>query len=106
MIKVIPLYGSKSIGFHAAGHSGSAPAGSDIICAAVSALTQTAYLALAHYGISCRYNRHDESGLFTLIACDCETARIILTNMYCGLSAIAEQHPQYLRVAPFQEVEA
>ena len=106
MIRVIPISGDRSIGFHAAGHSGSAPRGSDIICAAVSALTQTAYLALAHYGIRCRCNRHDESGVFTVIADDCEKTRIILTNMYCGLIAIADQHPQHLRVAPFQEVEA
>ncbi len=106
MITVIPLSGEKRRGFHASGHSGSAPRGSDIICAAVSALTQTAYFSLKHYGISCRYNRDDEKGMFTLIADDCDTTRIILTNMYCGLNAIADRHPQSLRVAPFQEVEA
>jgi uncharacterized protein YsxB (DUF464 family) len=106
MITVIPLHGEKRRGFHASGHSGSAPRGSDIICAAVSALAQTAYFALRHYGISCRYNRDDEKGLFTLIASDCKITRIILTNMCCGLKAIADMHPQSLRVAPFQEVEA
>ncbi|MGI5899288.1 MAG: ribosomal-processing cysteine protease Prp [Christensenellales bacterium] len=106
MITVIPLMGKKRRGFHASGHSGSAPRGSDIICAAVSALTQTAYFSLRHYGIGCLYNRDDEKGMFALIADDCEITQIIFTNMYCGLKAIADTHPQHLRVAPFQEVEA
>lgn len=104
MIKVIPLKGNGSIGFHCGGHSGSAPRGSDIICAAVSALTQTACLAMSHYGISYRYNRDDEAGLLTVIAEDNEKTRIILTNMYCGLNGIAQQNPQNLRVIPYQEV--
>ena len=108
MIRVIPLHGrnGKHIGFHASGHSGSAPRGGDIVCAAVSALTQSACMALKHYGIGYRYNRDDETGLLGLIAENSEITRIILTSMYCGLEAIAQQYPQYLRVTPFQEVEA
>lgn len=37
------------IGFHVTGHSGAAPHGQDIVCAAVSALTQTALLGLGKY---------------------------------------------------------
>ena len=53
------------IGFAAQGHSGYAESGSDIVCAAVSALTQTCELGLEEVlHIVPEVTRDDESGLY------------------------------------------
>lgn len=105
MIRIIPLQGDSSFGFYASGHSGSAPEGRDIVCSAVSALTQSAYLALKRYQIPCRFSRDEGKGILCVLAKRCREAQIIFESMYGGLNAISVQHPLHVRVLPFREVE-
>jgi len=90
-------------GFSAAGHSGYAPAGEDIVCAAVSALTQTAALGLERLGLkpqvdiaparmACRLHSGSPSGE---VARD---ARIILGTIVLGLRETARGYPEYIKL--------
>ena len=90
-------------GFTVKGHSGSAPAGKDIICAAVSAIVQTALIGLDEvaliknsYEISDGYikcilpeNVNDKSF---------DKAQTIIRVMHLGLISIAEQYHDFVRI--------
>lgn len=90
-------------GFTVKGHSGSAPDGKDIICAAVSAIVQTALIGLDEvakigntYSISdgfveCRLPDDLDSDRFY-------KAQIIIRVMRLGLESIAEQYHDFVRI--------
>ena len=90
-------------GFRARGHSGYAESGSDIVCAAVSALTQTAYLGLEKYLEKAPeiIQKDGELRLFLpegLSPEDEEKAQLILGTMLSGLSSIEEKYSDYLKI--------
>lgn len=90
-------------GFRVSGHAGMAPAGSDIVCAGVSALTQACLLGLLQYLrldldylveddlITCRLPQGLPAALADQMAAICET-------MVLGLEEIARQYPQFIRI--------
>ena len=91
-------------GFSVIGHTGSAPAGEDIVCAGVSALAQTAANALEtvagirpilHMGdgfMSVRLPRELDPGKLFV-------ARIILKTVQQGFTDIVASYPQYVRIS-------
>ena len=92
-------------GFYASGHAGMAPQGQDLVCAAVSALTQGALFALKHYQVSFRYRQEDENGVLCCLVRETQngkvqTADVVLTAALQGLLAVESQFPQCLRVIP------
>lgn len=90
-------------GFSAVGHTGSAPQGEDLVCAGVSALTQTAANALeavagvvpiTHVGegfLSVRLPRGLSAGQLY-------RAQIILRTVRRGLMDMEAAYPQHVRV--------
>jgi len=98
-----PAYGL--IGFEASDHSGYAEAGEDIVCAAVSALTQAVLNGLANVvKAPVMYDVDDEKAILT--ACltpECtreqlEKAQILLQTLLEALQAIASQYPRNVRI--------
>jgi len=98
-----PAYGL--IGFEASDHSGYAEAGEDIVCAAVSALTQAALNGLVNVvKAPVMYDVDDEKAILT--ACltpECtreqlEKAQILLQTLLEALQAIASQYPRNVRI--------
>lgn len=93
----------KIISFLAKGHTGYSARGEDIVCAAVSALTQTAVLGLIHnLGLEPVVDIKD-GYLSCLLPSDLteekkREANLILEVMLTGLKEIAEEHPKYLKV--------
>jgi uncharacterized protein len=89
-------------GFRIAGHAGMAEKGQDIVCAAVSVLTQSAVLGLnRHVGIEPTVNRQD--GYLTCQLAEreiiqMESVQAIFETMAIGLREIAEQFPNYVRI--------
>jgi uncharacterized protein YsxB (DUF464 family) len=89
--------------FAVSGHSGYADRGEDIVCAAISALTQTALMGLEHVArhpyegkirdgfLSCRIKAGGTPDSFA-------RAQAILETMVLGLKDIASGYPDYLRV--------
>ena len=105
MIKICLLKKQMVIGFQAYDHSGYAPRGEDIVCAAVSALTQTAVMGLEQVAKAKVEYRMGEGSLF----CKAEgvqensKAQAILETMALGLREIEEQYPDYVKISE-QEV--
>lgn len=90
-------------GFRVCGHSGSAPAGKDIICAAVSAIVQTALIGLDEVAlIKNSYELSD--GYIKCILPEAvdkksfDTAQTIISVMHLGLMSIEEQYHEFVRI--------
>ena len=85
------------------GHSGYAQAGEDIVCAAVSALTQTAAIAFEEMEIGVT-QVDEEAALLTielpshLPLNEMHDAQVILRTIIGGLAAIAEEYPDYVSI--------
>lgn len=88
--------------FQVEGHAGFAEAGTDVVCAAVSALAQTAVLGLEHHLVTPPAVEVADGPLRCqlpdLPVADRERAEVILRTMCLGLTAIAETYHKYLRI--------
>jgi len=88
--------------FQVEGHAGFGDSGEDLVCAAVSVLTQTAVLGLDHHLSASPEVEVDKGRLLCrlphLTVKDAERAEVILRTMYLGLMAIAEEYDQYIQV--------
>ncbi|MDN5347284.1 MAG: uncharacterized protein PWP65_848 [Clostridia bacterium] len=90
-------------GFEVKGHAGFQAKGKDIVCAAVSALTQTSVLGLEKY-LATPPQVSIEAGKLTcflppgLSGQEEERAHIILETMYLGLRAIAASYQDYIQL--------
>lgn len=97
------LKNKKPIGFEAAGHTGYAEAGEDIVCAAVSAVTQTAVLGVTDL-VGCSAAFEIEDGrLYFMIEKSVKgdmlsKAELILGTMLLGLRSIQEEYCDYLKL--------
>lgn len=95
--------GGVLVGFEASGHADAGEAGCDIVCSAVSALTQTAVLGLQQrlqlpVGVSI-----EEGYLYCVLGQDIpkeryEQAQVLLDTLYLGLAAMEEAYGEYLSV--------
>ncbi len=85
----------------AQGHSGLAESGSDILCAAVSALVQTAYIAIKDISDCVEYSRDGKNGKFVITVRrlgDMHDADVILRALYVGLTDLESGYPQNLKI--------
>ena len=88
-------------GYKVSGHAGFAEEGMDIICSAVSALTQTPLLGLErHLKLKPSYNVNQEDGILevALNSAPTDLTQAILQTMVYGVESIARQCPQYVRI--------
>lgn len=99
-------------GFRAHGHAGYADPGEDIVCAAVSILTQTAVLGLEQVlGVACQLQIDEAKGLL-----ECalpqglpeklwQDAQLVLEVLLVGLRSTAEEYGDYVSVkeVPYRE---
>ena len=85
-------------GFIISGHAEYSEAGSDIVCAAVSALSQTALLGLLHYiPRDVTYHMDEENGFLTVrVEKYSEISQVIFHTMVLGLEQIVQQYPSYV----------
>lgn len=93
----------RSVGFDCTGHAGFAEAGRDIVCSAVSALTQTAVLGITEIAKIPAGVSIDDDGIRCILARDatetqCEQADLLLSSMEAGLIAIGRAHPHTLKI--------
>jgi uncharacterized protein len=83
-------------GYIVDGHANFAEYGHDIVCSAVSAITQTALAGLMHYN-EVKYSM--KSGRLTvLIENDDHTTDAIIKTMLLGLRLIQEQNKDYVKI--------
>ena len=89
--------------FSVSGHSGYAEAGSDIICAAISAVVTMAEATINDVcGAKAKVRVKDADARITLTlptSCDEEeTVQAVLAGMMVTLISFAEDHPDYIEV--------
>lgn len=86
-------------GFAILGHSGTAPKGSDIFCAGVSALSQSAYLCLAKH-LKCEVEFTHASGNLRVRLKEApnELTEAVFQTMLLGLIEIEKLNPKALKV--------
>lgn len=95
--------GDDIIGFSCQGHAGYAPEGSDIVCAAVSCLTETCVNALESVaGVRAEVQIGDGSMDVLLPGSAGHDAQVILKSLRQGLRDVAEEYPRYLRLTEKQ----
>ena len=86
----------------ACGHSGLGEHGQDVLCAAVSALVQTAYLAIVDIAGDTEYRRDGKTGLFEFDIPSAPEKRhdidVIIHAMCVGLRDITSGYPQNLKL--------
>lgn len=102
MIELYRARNGEIKGFLVKGHAGQAEKGQDIVCAAVSILTQTVVLGLKQYVglkpkvtrkdgyLACRLTERDEI--------DKEKVQAIFETMAIGLQEIVVQFPDFVRM--------
>lgn len=90
-------------GFEASGHTGYAESGEDIVCAAVSAITQTAVLGITDI-VKCpaAFEREDGKLCFMLDKSvkgkSLEQAELILGTMLTGLRSVKNEYSKYIKL--------
>lgn len=85
-------------GISVLGHSGYAPAGKDIVCAAVSALVCTLVNSLdALTRDKIEYHISDGTGIIRYKDLS-EEGKLLIDSFFIGISAIAERYPDHVRI--------
>jgi len=85
------------------GHAGAAPHGEDIVCAAISVLSQTAVIGLHHF-LSQAPETEIKPGLLRCIlpgeldAKEEELSQVILKTMVLGLEALEPDYGKYFKI--------
>ena len=90
-------------GFSVSGHSGYAEAGSDIVCAAITAVVRMAEATINDVcGAKAKVRVKEQDTRVTLTlptSCDEEdTVQAVLAGMMVTLISLAEDHPDYIEV--------
>jgi uncharacterized protein YsxB (DUF464 family) len=110
MIKVHVVRNENNItSIKVTGHAGYAEHGQDIVCAAVSALVETAVLGIEN--IACiRPMVIKKEGFFSIKLSEdieqerMEKAMVILETMILGFKDISNSYPSYIRIEEIKEV--
>ncbi len=101
MITVRFFYGAEDriSGFSAAGHSGTAPSGEDIVCAGVSSLTDSVFLGLTEY-LHRNVDYDAASGKLKLQLREApdERTEAIFQTMFLGMREISRAYPKALKL--------
>lgn len=105
MITVTMQYANgRPCGFSASGHAGYAESGQDIVCSAVSALTETCVIGITEVlHVDAGVSVDDEAGITLVLDRDMaedvsEKAELLLETMEAGLEGIRRAYPKYLKI--------
>ena len=97
--------GSRITGFSVSGHSGYAPAGEDIVCAAVTSAVRLVEATINDVmGVGARVKVHEEDARITLrlpggLSAPVEnTCQALLTGMMVYLTELHSEYPDFVEV--------
>ena len=92
--------GGRLLGFEAFGHTGYAPSGEDLVCAAVSALTQTTLLGLLEVlKVPVDWKTDEEQGALSAVVREStDGTELLFRTLEAGLKNIAEQYPDLVGI--------
>ena len=85
---------------HFQGHAGAAPYGEDIVCAAISMLSQTSILGLHEVAQQTMEYQMEDGELHILLSEPInESGQAILETMLLGIKNVADQYSDFVRVS-------
>lgn len=85
---------------HFQGHAGAAPYGEDIVCAAISMLSQTSILGLHEVAKQAMEYQMKDGELHILLSEPInESGQAILETMFLGIKNVADQYSDFVRVS-------
>ena len=93
------------VGFESTGHAGFAEPGQDIVCSAVSALTQTILYGLREIAeVPMGFELSEEDGIYCITDTDAtdgerRDADLLLRTMANGLRVIQKEYNGYLKIS-------
>jgi uncharacterized protein YsxB (DUF464 family) len=100
--------GGRTVGFTSSGHAGYGEAGEDIVCSAISALTQTCYLGLTSVvgfreGEELSLSIDEQKGMSCVLAGDTcgerlDKAELLFMTMEAGLKSIQDAYRNSLKI--------
>ena len=100
--------GGRTVGFTSSGHANYGEAGNDIVCSAISALTQTCCLGLTEViglkaGKQLVYSIDEDEGIHCVLADDTrgeqlDRAELLFQTMEAGLCSIQESYRKSLKI--------
>lgn len=95
--------GGRIAGFEACGHTGFAESGNDIVCAAVSVLTESAVIGITEYLHQDCALDISEGHIYCMLPADISEnawreAEIILETMAMGLKSLAGTYGDYIKL--------
>ena len=95
--------GDRITGFSVSGHSGYSEAGTDIVCAAISAVVSMAEATINDVcGAKAKVRVKDEDARITLtlpVSCDEEdSVQAVLAGMMLYLCSLRDEYPDYIEV--------
>jgi len=105
------LKNEKYVGFTAVGHTGYAEHGKDIVCAAVSVLTQSTANALEYFiGLNNLQVEVKDGELKVSVAASLDEnaqhdAQVLMHSLYLGLTNLEDTYPQHIKIGK-QEVDS
>ena len=98
----------RTVGFTSAGHANCGEAGEDIVCSAISALTQTCYLGLVQVvglkeGAQVAVSIDETKGMTCVLAGDTrgeqlEKAELLFLTMEAGLTSVMKAYRKSLKI--------
>lgn len=96
MINVSPIKGDYSNGYKVEGHADYGVHGQDIVCSAISALSQSCLLSLQRYET---VESYVESGLLTVeVGNKSGYTNLLINSMVLGMKAIQHNYPQHVYI--------
>ena len=96
MITIKPLKGSYVKGYQVEGHADFAEHGMDIVCSAISVLSQSCLISLQRYG---KVEWYMESGLLTVdVPVPSSYTNLLINSMVLGMSAVAKNYPEHVYI--------
>ena len=84
-------------GFTSYGHADYAPIGQDIVCSAISALTQSCILALRTYCVS-DVKVSKSGGIWIRVRNPSKKSALCIGMMVMGLQEIEKKYPEHIRI--------
>jgi uncharacterized protein YsxB (DUF464 family) len=98
-VTIIRDYNKAITGFVISGHARTAPHGMDIVCAGVSALSQSAIMGIErHLGREIDLMQNNDGLTMNLIGQPDSRTEAILETMLLGLTEIAKLYPRSVRI--------
>lgn len=101
----------KIVGFECSGHTGYAEQGSDIVCAAVSSLTQSTCLGIIKVlKLKCNYENNAKKALLKIILAkslspeEVDSAQVLFETLIMSIQDLMQEYKNFIKLEAQDEI--